>query len=164
LWFPSFILVVSLVYDTPAVAQPKALASTTVATTTTVSPAPPAPATVPTTTSELTSGSLCSEPGIRYAGTTTHGAKVCFTLTRDRSEWVEISYTFFREGGCTDTVERRVSVGYGVPLDGPGRIDLLVGAENFTATIDGATATGYFENPGLCGTRRFQWHARRVPR
>jgi hypothetical protein len=43
---------------------------------------------------------LCTKPGIRYAGATAEGAEVCFTLTPDRSKWVEIGFRFVRASGC----------------------------------------------------------------
>jgi hypothetical protein len=178
-WYPAFLLVVVLVYGLPVVAQAGASASTTAseqpqatlpATTTapatTVSPTPPPPATVPATTPEPTYQYQCREPGgIRYAGTTAEGAKVCFTLTRDRSAWVEIGYAFIPESGCGDSAERTTYLGPPpVPLDGAGRIDLLIESGTFFATIQGAKASGTFSDGTICGSKRFEWHARRVPR
>jgi hypothetical protein len=169
LWFPSFILVVSLVYDTPTAPAPTTVASppsatlpgTTTAPANTVSPAPPPPATVPATTVELTPGSLCSEPGIRYAGSTAEGGEVCFTLTVDRLYLVEIGWEFVRASGCP---ERAIGTSYigppAIPLNDPGRIDF----GGLTATMDGPNARGTLDDSAMCGTKTFKWSAREVPR
>src|SRR5439155_13850346 len=103
---------------------------------------------------------LCKKPGIRYAGTTAEGAEVCFTLTLDRSKWVEIGFRFVPASGCPHMTT-------GEKYDESG--DLLTGrrgritAPGFTATIRGARASGVLEESKICGGKTFKWSARRVP-
>jgi hypothetical protein len=107
----------------------------------------------------------CTEDGIRYAGRGPQGAKVCFTLTRDRSAWLEISYGFVPQGDCGGWPGQATYIGPpAVPLTRPGVIDLLFEGASFIAVIDGATATGSFTDPDICGSKRLEWRARRVPR
>ena len=123
--------------------------------------------TVPTTIVDLPPGvrtspepagaKLCRKRGIRYAGTTAEGGKVCFTLTPDRSKWVEIGFKFVGASGCGVTGDYR-SEGLH-PLTGPGRIT----EPGFTATIGGARASGVLENTTICPGKTFEWSARRQP-
>lgn len=108
-------------------------------------------------------GKLCKEPGIRYAGTTDEGAEVCFTLTSDRSKWVEIGFAFVRASGCPHKKGETYTTGKTYyegrePLTGPGRIS----ASGFTATIRGARASGVLEDSEICGSKTFKWSARRA--
>jgi hypothetical protein len=106
-----------------------------------------------------TSGPLCEEPGIRYSGRTNEGAEVCFTLTSDRSKWVEIGFTFVRASGCPDsTTAGRAHYEGPEPLAGPGRLT----APGFTATIRGSRASGVLEDSDVCPGKRFKWTARRL--
>jgi hypothetical protein len=144
-WLPSFILVVFVVYDTPAGFSPSPA----------VSPQPQRAH--PRTPFERRS--LCTEDGIRYVGASAQG-EVCFTLTPDRSGWVEIGFAFARARGCDLTASVYHQEPEPTPLDGPGRI-LMPG---FTATIDGVKASGVLEDPEICPSETFNWRARKVPR
>jgi hypothetical protein len=107
-----------------------------------------------------TSPELCKEPGIRYTGRTREGAEVCFTLTSDRSKWVEIGFTFVRASGCPDsTTAGRAYYEGPEPLAGPGRL----AAPGFRATIRGSRASGVLEDSDVCPGKRFRWSAGRVP-
>jgi hypothetical protein len=108
-------------------------------------------------------GKLCKKPGIRYAGTTAQGAEVCFTLTADRSKWVEIGFRFVRASGCTHSTGTTYSTGKTYyegrdPLTRPGRITI----PGFTATIRGARASGVLKDSEVCGSKTFRWSARRA--
>ena len=107
---------------------------------------------------------LCRKRGIRYAGTTAEGANVCFTLTPDRSKWVEIGFTFVRASGCphkpgVTSTTGKVNMDGPEELTGPGRIT----ASGFTARIRGSRASGVLEDAQICGRKRFKWNARRAP-
>jgi hypothetical protein len=109
-------------------------------------------------------GKLCKKPGIRYAGTTAQGAEVCFTLTPDRSKWVEIGFRFVRASGCGHGTGTTYSTGktyYEGPdaLTGPGRISV----PGFTGTIRSARASGVLEDSEICGSKTFRWSASRAP-
>jgi Tol biopolymer transport system component len=115
-----------------------------------VAPRPPAAA-----------GKLCKKGGIRYAGTTPEGAEVCFTLTTDRSKWVEIGFRFVRASGCphaTGTTTGKTYYEGQVLLSGPGRITV----PGFTATISGARSSGMLKDPEVCRGKTFKWSARRA--
>jgi hypothetical protein len=101
---------------------------------------------------------LCKKAGIRYAGTTAQGAEVCFTLTPDRSKWVEIGFRFVRASGCPHTTGKTYYEGRD-PLTDPGRIAI----PGFTATIRGTRASGVLKDSRVCGSRAFKWSARRAP-
>jgi hypothetical protein len=45
-------------------------------------------------------GLWCKKQGIRYAGRTPPGVDVCFTLSPDGSNWLEIGFRFLRGKGC----------------------------------------------------------------
>jgi hypothetical protein len=107
-------------------------------------------------------GELCSKPGIRYAGTTSEGAEVCFTLTRDHSAWAEIGFKFIRASGCAAGSSSATGQSYyegPEPLTDPRRIV----AFSFAATIDGLRAAGTLGDPKVCGSKKFTWSARRKP-
>jgi Tol biopolymer transport system component len=109
-------------------------------------------------------GKLCKKPGIRFAGTTAQGAEVCFTLTPDRSKWVEIGFRFVRASRCPHTTGTTYTTGKTYyegrdPLTRPGRIT----APGFTATIHGARASGVLEDSETCKGKTFKWSARRAP-
>src|SRR5436190_20209182 len=53
-----------------------------------------------TSAPNLLAGNLCKKPGVRYLATTAQGVQVCFTLTTDRSRWVEIAWRFSSASGC----------------------------------------------------------------
>lgn len=108
---------------------------------------------------EPESAPLCKKPGIRYLGSTYVGAEVCFTLTRDRSKWVEIGYKFVRASGCPGGRTGRSYVeGSPEPLLDSARIR----APGFTATLHGARASGVLGEPDVCGSKSFAWTAQRV--
>jgi hypothetical protein len=121
-------------------------------------PAPTTSPQAPPTTPEPTSARLCKKEGIRYVGTTSVGAAVCFTLTPDRAEWVEIGVKFIRASRCDASATGDIYYEGPTPLDGPGRITL----PGFNATIRGVTATGVLEDPEICNGKTFAWSARRV--
>jgi TolB protein len=106
-------------------------------------------------------GKLCKKSGIRYAGTTREGAEVCFTLTPDRSKWVEIGFRFVRASGCPHTAGTTTAKTYyegQVPLSHE-RITI----PGFTATIRRGRASGTLKDPEVCGSKTFKWSARRAP-
>jgi hypothetical protein len=107
---------------------------------------------------------LCRKRGIRYAGTTPQGAKVCFTLTPDRTTWTEIGFTFVRASDCPRKPGETSKTGNAYidgpeALTGPGRITV----RGFTATIRDPRASGVLEDAQICGSKRFNWSARRAP-
>jgi hypothetical protein len=130
----------------------------------TSAPTKTGPLPLPRTSPEPVGARLCKEPGIRYAGATAEGAEVCFTLSPDRTQWVEIGFTFVPASGCphkagtTSTTGKTYYEGPD-PLTGPGRISV----SGFTGTIRGARASGVLEDPEICGTKTFRWSARRAP-
>jgi hypothetical protein len=102
-------------------------------------------------------GKLCKKPGVRYDGTTAEGVRVCFTLTSDRSTWVEIAWRFRGVGtsrcpGGATRVSFDESDGNGGPrgFTEPG----------FTATIHGVQASGVLTDSELCPGKKFTWSAR----
>lgn len=111
----------------------------------------------------------CNRDGIRYAGTTAQGAEVCFTLTPDRSAWVEIGFTFVQASNCQDMAEGTVVIPVSpTPLNGPGRIEIpaLYAPASFTATIhsdDVTKASGVFADSTICPGKKFKWNARLQP-
>jgi hypothetical protein len=102
---------------------------------------------------------LCKEEGIRYTGTTTEGAEVCFTLTSDRREWVEIGFSFVRASRCPGGATGRTYYEGQEPLTGTGRLT----ASGFTGTIQGGRASGSLEDSKVCGSKSFKWGAHRSP-
>jgi hypothetical protein len=113
----------------------------------------------PTTAAPPPAEPLCKSSGIRYAGATPQGAEVCFTLSPDRSEWVEIGVSFIPASGCPDTATGTRRTGGPLPFTGPGRFTM----DGFTATIRGEQASGELSDPDICGSKTFEWDARRVP-
>jgi hypothetical protein len=107
-------------------------------------------------------GTLCKKSGTRYAGATAEGAEVCFTLTTDRSMWVEIGFRFVPASRCPHTTGTGTGKTYYEgrdPLTGPGRIVV----PGFTATIHGARASGVLADSETCKGKTFKWSARRAP-
>jgi hypothetical protein len=117
----------------------------------------PLPASVST---QLKTGKLCHKTGIRYAGMTAEGAKVCFTLSPDGSEWLEIGFRFVRASGCANSTTGSSYYEGPEMLARPGRLEV----HGFTATIRGSRASGMLGDSEACGTKRFPWIAGRVPR
>jgi Tol biopolymer transport system component len=116
-------------------------------------PTPPQPSSA--------AGKLCKKPGIRYAGTTPAGAEVCFTLTPNRSKWIEIGFRFVRASGCPQTTGTATGKAYyegQVPLSHE-RIVL----PGFTAFIGRARASGTLKDSEICRGKTFRWSARRAP-
>jgi hypothetical protein len=105
-------------------------------------------------------GTLCKNPGVRYAGTTAEGVQVCFTLTSDRGTWVEIAWRFTGVGTsrCPGGASR-TSFDPGDRIGGPRGFS----EPGFTATIRDARATGVLTDSELCPGKKFTWSARRVP-
>lgn len=101
----------------------------------------------------------CKREGIRYAGTTAEGAKVCFTLTPDRGAWLEIVFSFVRASGCPQIATGTASLEGPTQLDAPGRIEI---PGSFTATIRVASASGVLEDSHICGSKQFEWSAHRA--
>jgi hypothetical protein len=104
---------------------------------------------------------LCKEDGIRFAGTTARGAKVCFTLTPDRRGLVESGWSFVRASGCPDQAEGTTYSSYPGTIDASGHFE---NPDGLTGTIRGATASGVFEDTTICPGKTFKWTARRLPR
>jgi hypothetical protein len=108
---------------------------------------------------ETEASSLCELDGIRYVGATAEGAEVCFTLRPDGDAWREIAFAFVAESGCPNQGMGTARMEGPTPIDAPGRIN----TPNFTATIDDETATGVLRDPDICGSKKFEWAASRVP-
>jgi hypothetical protein len=161
-WFPSYLLVILIVYpaaeEKPFTAPPGALAPTTV----TSSPVPPPSTTTPvqpsttspssTTSPEPVDEAWCHLTGVRYVGTTEDGARVCVTLTSDRAAWLEVGYAF----ACpaAQAAENYVGAEGPIPFDESDRFKV----DGFSARIDGSNASGVFTDD-LCGSTRFRWTA-----
>ena len=107
-------------------------------------------------------GKLCKKTGVLYDGTTAQGVRVCFTLTPDRSKWVEIGWRFSSASGCAGGSQPgwagATSYDYGSTLASPGQIT----EPDFTATIRGARASGVLKDPDVCPGKKFNWNAREV--
>ena len=101
---------------------------------------------------------LCNKSGLRYAGTTAEGAEVCFTLSPDRREWLEIGVSFVAASRCprSSTGTRRTNGP--LPFTAPGRLAM----DGFAATVRGDEASGVFSDEDICGRKTFKWTARRV--
>ena len=85
---------------------------------------------------------------------------VCFTLSSDRSDWVEIGFTFVPASGCPDSTTAGKEHYEGPqPLAAPGRL----AAPGFRARISGSRAAGVLEDSEVCPGKRFKWSAGRVP-
>jgi hypothetical protein len=97
----------------------------------------------------------CKKPGIRYAGKTASGVKVCFTLSPDAKTWREIAYLYVRKHGCPGTGQGVYipDVGEG---SGPGRLIF----DSFEARIRGVRASGFIADELFCQGKRFAWSAR----
>jgi uncharacterized membrane protein YeaQ/YmgE (transglycosylase-associated protein family) len=113
---------------------------------------------------DLLAGELCREPGIRFVATDAQLVSVCFTLTPDRSKWVEIGWRFDSTSGCPGGSRPGWNgasyYDWGNTLTGPGRIT----EPDFSATIRGARASGELKDPSLCAGKTFSWSAREVVR
>jgi hypothetical protein len=109
------------------------------------------------------SGDLCVKPGIRYDGTNAQGVRVCFTLSADRSKWVEIAWRFDSKSGCPGGSQSgwagASSLDWGDTLADPGQI----AEPGFKATIRGARASGVLEDRDVCAGKTFDWKARTAP-
>lgn len=104
---------------------------------------------------------LCGENnGVRYEGTTPQGAEVCFTLTEDGTAMIESGISFVAASGCPDNAEGTTHSDYRAPVDAAGHVE---GAEDFTATIRGADASGTFTDDSICKGKTFTFTARRTP-
>jgi hypothetical protein len=112
-----------------------------------------------TTTSEPTASKLCKRAGIRYAGTTTQGAEVCFTLTRDGRTLVESGFSFVEASDCLGATGTDHNFYLG-RVDASGHVQ---NSHGFTATIRGESASGVFGDPAICRGKKFAWSARRQP-
>jgi hypothetical protein len=115
------------------------------------------------TTFEPAGATLCRKSGIRYAGTTTAGAEVCFTLSSDRLKWTEVGFRFTRASRCPVPSGNGFTTGDSYyegpePLTEPGRIVIA----GFTATIHAARAEGVVGDSKVCGSKTFRWTALRV--
>jgi TolB protein len=106
-------------------------------------------------------GKLCTKTGIRYTGTTPEGAEVCFTLTPDRSKWIEIGFRFVRASGCPHTTGTTTGKTY---YDGPVPFSHeRITIPGFTAFIRRARASGTLKDSEVCRSKTFKWNARRAP-
>jgi hypothetical protein len=103
---------------------------------------------------------LCRKKGIRFSGKTTDGAKVCFTLSRDRKHWLEMGFTIVAASGC-DADAGSIAVEASPPstVDRYGHFE---DSDGNTATIRGNTATGTFVGSDVCQGTSFRWTARRA--
>jgi hypothetical protein len=113
----------------------------------------------PTIAAPRATGPLCKSSGVRYAGATAEGAEVCFTLSPDRSEWIEIGVSFVSASGCPDAATGTRRTGGPLPFTAPGRF----ATDGFTATVRGEQASGELSDPDICGSKTFEWDARRIP-
>ena len=106
---------------------------------------------------------LCTKPGIRYTSTTADGVEICFTLSANAKNWLEIRFRFTRATGCpTDTKGPNSYVGPEA-LTSPGRLVFTaspLGPPVLTIAIHGARAAGTIEDPDFCGGKKFTWSAR----
>lgn len=111
---------------------------------------------VPPHVQALSQGTLCKQAGIRYAGVSSEGATVCFTLSPDRSEWREVGYRFLVASGCPGNASGRAY------FEGPERLSdpTRLAVQGFRATIRGAQASGVLKDPSICGSKTFSWRAR----
>jgi hypothetical protein len=111
-------------------------------------------------TSKPSATKLCKEEGIRYAGRTTQGAEVCFTLSPDGSELIETGFSFVRASGCPDEAEGTVHSDYPGTVEPSGRIE---NPDGLTATIHAASASGVFGDSQICPGKKFKFNVRRQP-
>lgn len=98
----------------------------------------------------------CKKPGIRYAGTIAPGVEVCFTLSSDGLNWLEIGFRFVRAKGCPGAP---ASVYFPGPYEGGSGATRFI-SETFTAKIRSARASGVIKDPDFCHGKRFEWSAR----
>jgi hypothetical protein len=98
----------------------------------------------------------CKRQGIRFTGRANPGVKVCFTLSSDAKSWLEIGFLSAGAEGCPGGPSAVYEPG---PYErsAPGQIIF----DDFTATVEGATASGVIENRYFCRGKRFTWTARR---
>jgi hypothetical protein len=111
----------------------------------------------PVTAAPPPTGPLCKLDGVRYAGATAQGAEVCFTLSPHRSEWREIGVSFIPASGCPDAATGTRRTGGSLPFSSPGRLTM----DGFSATIRGERASGTLSDSDICGSKTFEWTARR---
>jgi len=122
----------------------------------------------------LPAKSICTNPGIRYVGTTVKGAAVCFTLARDGKRLLEIGFGAATScsGRSSSADEHKEFEGVLPELGAHGRIDQdveivdaqgnRVAAYLFRGRIKGAAASGVLSNEGFCESLKVRWTARRV--
>jgi hypothetical protein len=106
------------------------------------------------------SGELCKKRGIRFTGKTADGAKVCFTLSHDGKQWLELGFTIVEASGCEADAGSISS-----EASPPGTVDPsghFTDSDGNTATIRGAMARGVFVNSEVCPGMTFAWTARRA--
>jgi len=108
---------------------------------------------------DLLAGKLCEKPGTRYISAPGQKVHVCFTLTPDRSTWVEIGWRFGSASGCPGGSRGATSYDWGDKLASPGQIT----EPDFTATIRGARASGVLKDSAVCAGKKFKWSARLAP-
>jgi hypothetical protein len=110
---------------------------------------------------DLSAGTLCTKPGIRYIGTTAPGVTVCFTLTADRRESLDVGWDFGHGiGGCGGGGS--TALDWKDLLASPGQIYFADEGTILTGTIRGARASGVLVDPHNCGDKKFKWTAREV--
>ena len=103
---------------------------------------------------------LCTMSGIRYAGATREGAKVCFTLTRDGGDLIEAGWSFVQASGCRDQAEGTTHSDYPGSVDASGHFE---NPDGFTGTVHGPTASGVSQDATICPGETFNWTAQRAP-
>jgi len=107
-----------------------------------------------------TASRLCSERGIRYAGTTAQGAEVCFTLRSDGRKLLETAYKFVGASGCPRQASGTVRSDFPAEVAPSGR---FVNPDGLAGRIRGTTAAGVLEDAAICPGKRFRWTATRRP-
>ncbi len=113
--------------------------------------------------SASTKTGVCDKTGIRYTGTTAEGVAICFTLTPDGKDYLEIRYRFVGTSGCPQQAKGPLSISGPSEMSSPGYLlfsDSATGRTILTLTIRGARASGIIEESDFCGGKKFKWSAR----
>jgi len=112
----------------------------------------------------VSKGELCKLGGVRYAGKTSQGKSLCFTLTRAG----KISeYAYVARDSCGGVTSRTTSK-TGIPVSG-GSFSTTFAESFFKGRISGSKASGtlrskrtlYYPNSGTCDSGTLKWNATR---
>jgi len=112
--------------------------------------------------SQPLTATLCNKPGIRYAGSTTQGMEICFTLNAERTKWIEIGFKYECASSVGEVTANTSAESYD---EGPGPLadGSRITATGFEATIAGARASGVLATAESCEMKTLTWSARRAP-